>query len=186
MVPERPVELSPEPPPPTEDPPQKLEDPPLVLLPPALGPGEFLVYEWRDATGQTHWADDLAELPPGTRVVKISKLKADTGRTGSTPPPPLPSERPSMRDPWNDPMMPTMQEQYWRSRFGPAIKRTQQVEARVKAKRREIDEAGILVNRRVLEQQLRDIEEELKAAQGELQDIEREASYRAVPREWRH
>jgi len=182
VVPERPLE-----PPVPEQRPMKVEEPaPLVLLPPPDEPGTVLVYEWRDAAGQTHWANELSELPEGSRVLRVVKMRVDTRSPAPQPVMPTATTRPSEYGTGGDSFMPSMPEMYWRNKFSVAIKRQQQVEGRVKAKRREIDEASILVNRRVMEQQLRDLEEELKAAQGEVQDLEREASYRAVPREWRH
>jgi len=182
VVPERPLE-----PPVPEQRPMKVEEPPpLVLLPPPDEPGTVLVYEWRDAKGETHWANELSELPEGSHVLRVVKMKLDTHSPAPQPTMPTATTRPSEYGTGGDSFMPSMPEMYWRNKFSVAIKRQQQVEGRVKAKRREIDEASILVNRRVMEQQLRDLEEELKAAQGEVQDLEREASYRAVPREWRH
>ena len=42
-----------------------------MLLAPPDEPGTVLVYEWRDAKGETHWANELSELAEGIRVPKV-------------------------------------------------------------------------------------------------------------------
>lgn len=154
--------------------------------PEPLLPGTFLVYEWVDRQGDSHWSDDFNEIPNDGKVLRATVMKPPAP-ADPRPAPPTPQAPPGrFSNPYDDPMLPGPAESYWRGKFSRANDDVRSAEKKIAAKEREIIEAPLNLDRSQLRAQLRGLQEQLAGQQGKVQDLEREASWRAVPREWRH
>jgi hypothetical protein len=150
--------------------------------------GTFFVYEWKDPQGTTHWCNVFEEIPPEGKIVKatvmkpVEPTKPPSWVTASAPR----TAQPSAIGFMNDPRLPSYAEQHWRSQFKQSHSRIRNQEKRIAEKQKEFDNAPVRMNRQNLEDELRAMKKALEELQQEDNDLEREASYRAVPREWRN
>lgn len=159
----------------------------VLLVPPAPPPdGTFFVYEWVDRAGEAHYSDDFEGIPNDGKVLRAIAMKPTPAGLAPAPlQPKLPAPAARRDDPFATGLMPSMAEQYWRSRFQPMHRRIKDQEKRITAKQEEINAMSAAVNREFAFAQLRKLKDDLKELEQDLQDLERDASHRAVPREWR-
>lgn len=161
------------------------EGAPLVVLPVPPPDGTFFVYEWVDPSGDAHYSDDFNAIPTEGRVLRAIAMKPSPAGPAPAPVQPKPSTGPERYDPTAGGLLPSMAEQYWRGRFTPALRRIKEQEKRIAAKQEEINNLPAAINREFAFAQLRKMKDDLKGLEQDLQDLERDASHRAVPREWR-
>jgi hypothetical protein len=166
---------------------QVIDAPTAVQLPQAL-PGTFFVYEWKDPAGATHWCNVFEEIPPDAKIVKATVMKPVEP---TAPPAWVVAAAPKRSAPtglgfMNDPFLPSYAETHWKTQFRQSHRRLTEQQRKIAAKQREIDNAPPLMTRRSLEEELRLLKQGLEDLQREDNDLEREASFRAVPREWRN
>ena len=163
-----------------------------------------VVYRWVDADGLMHFTDDPASIPPKYRasaskmappelgVVHVKEAQAvepvDSPQVTS-PKPPEPAEAEAD---------PQQVERQWRGAFKALNRRVEELESSLVADRKLLATVAERATYNPvtgmyfptnegdqLRERIRKSELELKNAQEELQDLEREASRNSIPREWR-
>lgn len=172
--------------------------------------GEGPILTWTDDAGVTHYTDDPGAVPRGRKVrrtageaLSVLEFRGGPPVDAGAPPADPPEDLPPQPDP-------RAAEQAWRSAFRAAQARVERLELQVEAERQALEEVnGMPVTdrqcfdwgappglafpgwpqgcaaweawRRQLEQDRAD----LVRAREALADLERQASARSVPREWR-
>jgi hypothetical protein len=172
------------------------------------------VYVWTDASGETHYTNDVASIPEKARR-SARKLENDPPTVvprndpkppgneppkgqpiGEQPPPPAPIEE-TIHAPREDEKV---TEDQWRTMFRKANEKVHRAERKALRTRESLsrlpgqdvtttyDQSGNLVmdSRYVsLKTQLQEDDYQLNVAQEELHDLERAAAREAIPLEWR-
>ena len=168
-----------------------------------------VIYRWVDTEGVMHFTDDPASIPPkfrasastmpakelGVVLVKdtsTSEPPAGPGETAKPSVAPAPDDRPSAEE------EAAQSERKWRGAFKTLNRRIEELESSLVAERKRLETAANLAyynaatgmyvssgEADLIKEKIRKAELELKQAQEELQDLEREASRNSIPREWR-
>lgn len=187
----QPLPVTPEPTPavvPGPTAPVVVEGTPTVLQPPPPLQVSSGLFKWVDRAGVTHFATSEHDVPEGVQAVPVSEQALDTlihaNADGSRFELPMVHAR-DVRSPDDGVSMPSYVEQYWRGEFSRAHQRVDAVKAKIVLKQRELDKLPVHLNREALEQELRDLEQDQKKAEASLQELERQASFKSVPRLWR-
>ncbi len=165
-----------------------VEGTPTVLQPPPPLHASSGLFKWVDRAGVTHFATSENDVPEGVQAVPVSEQALDTlihaNADGSRYQAPMVHAR-DVRSPDDGVGMPSYVEQYWRGEFSRAHQRVDAVKASIVLKQRELDKVPAHLNRDALQQELRDLEQDQKKAEASLQELERQASFKSVPRLWR-
>jgi hypothetical protein len=163
------------------------------------------VYRYVDAEGEVHYTNNLSDVPKGTQVAAVKG-----GTLSEISHHPSGMARPSRPSP-NARQAPSQEEMEWREHFGAARREVSRLEAMVNADRRlerQLAPASVYAARcggamapaygypqgsfcesvnqlAAVRERLGQEEEALDQARADLDELERRASYEAVPREWR-
>ncbi len=171
------------------------------------------IYTWVDADGVTHYADSPQGAPKGTRVKQtqgeeLNVISSDGAPAADEAPAPVDvSTRETAREA-------ARAESEWKQRFRTANEKIRKLQQQIETERQAVEEVNgmpvtrvgycrnvvrVAANGQVFgvpacnthadvraRAKLENLRADLKVAQRELDDLEREASFAAVPREWRH
>ena len=167
----------------------------LVTL--AASAGEE-VYRWVDAAGEEHYTDDASTIPSQFRKSAKKVEEPPVTRMPSTPVRQAPEEpNAGARDREAEAAAEVEAERRWRSQFGSARRRIADLEQQIQADSEMLDggtlaplhnAAGEMVIHPEATAAMRRLslnEKALVRARQELEDLERRATWEAVPLEWR-